>query len=114
MTFRRLFRLAALAVCVTVPSFASATSYSVSGVYLNTFAESASLSTAHGVTATTTITGCANNQLYIEFTDREMFAMAMTAKARGVSVDIIYETAGASRTIYSNTVTCKINEIKMN
>jgi hypothetical protein len=76
--------------------------------------------TAHWLTPVgATISGSCNGAIYMEYIDKEMFAVALTAQANKLEVELYYDNSAASKTIYygystpSFTTTCKLIAINL-
>ena len=82
---------------------------------LSVIAQSTDDNTVHWVnTVGTPLTTC-NYALYMPYTDKEMFAVALTSQSAKIEAEIYYDSTAASKTMpgYGATSTCKIKSINM-
>jgi len=96
MRIKAFIALAAVAVVSCVPQFAMATTttFSCSSQAVSTLiAGNETTDTANliYVNGTCHASMCAGGQAYIDFSDKAIFAMALMAKAKGLSVDLSFE-----------------------
>lgn len=90
--------LLAIAALLVRPEQANAARY-VKTTRIIAIAQSTGDSTAHWIAPIDAINGSCNGAIYVPYDDKEMFAVALTADANKVQVDMYYDNAAPSKTI---------------
>lgn len=104
-----------LTVLFMRPVHANATVYAVS-TRIQVVAQSISDSTAHWIAPISSVNGSCNGAIYIPYADKEMFAVALTAQANKLEVEMYYDNGASSKTIPYGTpfsTTCRLTAINL-
>ncbi len=106
--------IVALATLVWVPINAHAVVQNVD-TRIAVIADSSLDTSAHWINTVTAIHASCNGAIYIPFADKEMFAVALTAQANKLNVEIYYDTSASSITFpgYGNSSTCRAIAINL-
>lgn len=105
----------AVAALLVRPGHANATVYAVS-TRIQVVAQSTSDSTAHWIAPISSVNGSCNGAIYIPYADKEMFAVALTAQANKLEVEMYYDNGASSKTIPYGTpfsTTCRLTAINL-
>jgi hypothetical protein len=107
--------LLALTLLIIRPTNAHATVYQETGRII-AIAMSTTDNTAHWIAPIDSVNGSCNGAIYIPYADKEMFAVALTASANKLEVDMYYDNAASSKTIpygSSFNTTCRLTAISL-
>jgi len=100
--------------CLTGVSVVWGTERVLTDVYLAPQVQAQSLSDANVVYTGVTTTGCSSQKLYINYEDKDMFALVLTARALNSQVDIWYEDAAPTKSFgIGDPLTCQVIWIAM-
>lgn len=100
-------------LCLLIPVVSYATPRSVGNTYLKVAGQSTQESTANWIeTSVSTSTYCAYNRLYIDFNNKEQFAIAQSAYLNNTQVTIWYEDAATAAVVPPHAnISCKVISI---